>query len=158
MPWGSSHPACICLWMRMTMLPWRAEHDQDTLLCCCGSGRPGCCHQHRSFSGPLEVARAWERERELRRAASGTEVCPLHPNSSYLGKQQRKIPLLQQHNLGFEFFFFFKAPALSPSPCCAASSEAEVIFSANAMISLSANDPRTVSKINEPNLLILLAK
>lgn len=103
------------------------------------------------------------RECELCRAASGVEVCPLHPSGRYLGKQQRKIPLLQACNLVFVFLFFFlKALSsfccLSPSPCYAASSEAEVIFSANAMISLSANDPRTVSKINEPNLLILLAK
>lgn len=102
------------------------------------------------------------RECELCRAASGIETCPLHPSGGYLGKQQRKIPLLEACNLFFVFFFFKKALSssccLSHSPCYAASSEAEVMFSANAMISLSANDPRTVSKINEPNLLILLAK
>lgn len=47
------------------------------------------------------------RERELCRAASGAEVCPLHPSGGYLGKQQRKIPLLEPGNFGFVFFFFF---------------------------------------------------
>lgn len=48
------------------------------------------------------------RECELCRAASGVEVCPLHPSGRYLGKQQRKIPLLQACNLVFVFLFFFK--------------------------------------------------
>lgn len=135
---------------------------EDGLLCCCGSGRPGCCCQHRFFPA---LGGSKREGAQLCRAASGTRVCPFILTAGTLGNSRGKFHFYSCGTWGLYFYFillfFFRhywAPALSPSLCCTASSEAEVIFSANAMISLSANDPRTVSKINEPNLLILLTK
>lgn len=55
----------------MMMLPQRAEHGQDVLLWL-REARPASL----LLLPSLEAALVWERERELRRAASGTRVCP----------------------------------------------------------------------------------
>lgn len=102
------------------MLPLRAEHGQDVLLCCCGSGRPG---QHLSFSfpGPLEAARVWERERELRRAASGTQVCPFILTAGTLGNSRGKFHFYSSGTWGLCYYiiYLFKSSVrllLSPPP------------------------------------------
>lgn len=58
------------------------------------------------------------RECELCRAALGATVYPLHPARGYLGRRQRKIPLLEVWNLFFCVISFKKlCQALSPPAC-----------------------------------------
>lgn len=70
--------------------------------------------------------RQQERGSPALQSCLGHSSLSLHPNSRHLGKQQRKIPLLQQWNLGFVFLFYFIifflgtiGLLLSPPPCAA---------------------------------------